>query len=167
VKNPTAKLKRPLALICAVATALLLVAPAAFGAELTRAEYVDKVEPICMANTKANEKILKGVRGAVKDEKLDKAAGQLNRAATALEKTVKQLKATPQPTEDEATLRKWLGYVSTEATLLRKTAQALGAGNKFKAQSQVVRLNRNETQANNLVAGFGFSYCKFIQARFV
>lgn len=166
MKNFTAKLKRPLALTCAVATALLLVTPAAFGAELTRAEYVDKVEPICMANTKANEKILKGVRGAVKDEELGKAAGQFNRAATALEKTVKQLKASPQPTSDEATLRKWLGYVSTEATLLRKAGQALNDNNKFKAQSQVVRLTRNATQANNLVAGFGFNYCKFNPSRF-
>jgi hypothetical protein len=166
VTNSTPKFRRPLTLTCAAAAALLLAVPGAFGAELTRAEYVTKVEPICKANTKANEKILKGVRDAVKDEEFAKAAGQFNRAATALEKTVKQLKATPQPTEDEATLRKWLSYVSAEATLLRKAGQALSAHDKFKAQSQVVRLTRNANLANNLVSGFGFTYCKFNPSRF-
>lgn len=153
-------------LTLALAAALLLAAPAAFGAELTREEYVAKVEPICKANTKANERILKGARGAVKAEEFSKAAGQFNRAAAALEKTVKALKATPQPSEDEATLRKWLKYVGTEATLLRKGAVALKAHNKVQAQAQVVRLTQNANVANGLVSSFGFNYCKFTPSRF-
>jgi hypothetical protein len=46
----------------ATATAFLGLASLAFAAEVSRPEYKAAVEPICKANTKANERILKGVR---------------------------------------------------------------------------------------------------------
>ncbi len=53
----------------ALVVALLAAVPAALAAEgeaeITRAEYIAKVEPICAANTKANSKILKGVKQQV------------------------------------------------------------------------------------------------------
>ncbi len=160
------KLKRPLKLVVSLTAALLVAVPMALGADLSRDEYVAKVEPICKANTLANEKILKDVRTRVKNGDFDKAASQFSRAATALEKTLKQLKATPQPSEDEATLRRWLGYVDAQVVTLRKVATALKADNKFKAQSQVVRLTSNANRANSTVAGFGFTYCKFTPSKF-
>ncbi len=153
-------------LTATLAAALLVAAPLALGADPTREEYATKVEPICKANTQANAKILKGARTNVKEGKFAVAAKQFARAATALEKTVKQLKATAQPPEDQATLGKWLGYVSSEATLLRKVSTALKDHNKFKAQTEVVRLTRNANLANSLVSGFGFNYCKFKPSRF-
>jgi hypothetical protein len=48
------------------ATALALLAPLAPGAEETRESCVAAVEPICKTNTKANEKILSGVRREVR-----------------------------------------------------------------------------------------------------
>lgn len=144
----------------------LLTAPVALGADLSRDEYVARVEPICKANTQANERILKGVRASVKNGSYAKAAGQFNRAATALEKTIGQIEAVPQPGEDEARLGKWLKYVGTEADLLRKAGGALKAHNKVQAQAQVVRLTHNASQANVLVAGFGFTDCKFDPSKF-
>ena len=59
-------------LVLAVAMALLVIVPAAIAAEgeLTRDEYVAKVEPICKQNSDANSRILKGVKEQVtkKDE---------------------------------------------------------------------------------------------------
>lgn len=151
------------AVACAV---FLLMAPVALGAELSRDEYVARVEPICKANTQANERILKGVRASVNSGAYDKAAGQFKRAATALEKTIKQIEAVPQPGEDEATLAKWLKYVDIEAGLLGKAGSALESHNKVQAQAQVVRLNHNANLANVVVAGFGFTYCKFDPSKF-
>jgi hypothetical protein len=144
----------------------LLMAPLALGADLSRDEYVARVEPICKANTQANERILKGVRASVKSGAYDKAAAQFNRAAAALEKTLGQIEAVPQPSADEATLGKWLKYVGTEADLLRKAGSALKAHNKVQAQAQVVRLTHNANVANVLVAGFDFTNCKFDPTKF-
>jgi hypothetical protein len=160
------KIKKTLGWTLSVAALLLLGAPGASGAELTRGEYAEMVEPICKTNTEANEKIFEGVRERVKSGELDKAGAQFARAAIALEKTITQLKAVPRPAADEARLRKWFGYISIEATLLDKVAVALRAGNKFKAQSQVLRLNHNAGRANAQVVGFSFNYCRFNPAKF-
>ena len=60
------------------------------------------VEPICKANTEANEKILKGVRAKVKAGKLDAAATQFAGAARALKRTRAQPPQVPQPPADAA-----------------------------------------------------------------
>lgn len=163
---PTVKLKRTLPLLAAVVAAMLLAAPAAFGAEVTRPEYKASVEPICKANTQANERILDGVRSRVNKGELGKAATQFTRAATALEKAYKQLKAKPQPTEDEAKLAKWLKYINLQVGLLRKAGKDLKNGNRAGAQAQVTRLNRNANLANSQVLAFGFNYCRFNPSRF-
>lgn len=54
------------ALLCA--GLLAAVALATTGPEQTRESYVARVEPICKTNTKANERILAGVRGEGKAE---------------------------------------------------------------------------------------------------
>ena len=51
---------RPIAPALAAA-AFLALAQMAFAAEISRDQYKTSVEPICQANTKANERILKGV----------------------------------------------------------------------------------------------------------
>ncbi len=143
-----------------IATVIFAV-PLALGAELTREEYVAKVEPICRANAQANEKILKGVRDKVKQGKLKAAGAQFAAASRALRKTLAQLEAVPQPKADAATLARWLGYVKTEADLFQKAAEKLKAGNKVAAQGMVVRLTHNANLANNQVLSFNFTHCKF------
>lgn len=100
-------------------------------AEVTRESYTAKVEPICKANTQANEKIFKGVKQEVKAGKLKPAATQFAKAASALKKTIAQLKAVPQPPADGARLDKWLGYVEEEAELFSSTSKKLKAGDKI------------------------------------
>ena len=159
------KRRRPGALL-GVMAALFLIVPLANAAEISRDEYVAKVEPICKANTEANKKIFKGAKEEVKAGELKKGSTHFFRAATALGKTIKQLKAVPQPTADEAKLKKWIGYLEVEQTYFKRIGEALKAEDKPKAQSLSVRLNRNSNLANNSVLVFGFDHCRIDPTRF-
>jgi len=148
-------------------TAMLLFAVAApLALAITRDEYKAQVEPICKKNSEANDKILKGVRKLVKENKLKQAGAKFIQASTALKKTYNELKAVEQPAEDAAKLTKWLGYVKTEADLFNSGGKALKAGNKSKAQKYVNKLNSNANQANATVLSFGFKYCKFEPSKY-
>jgi hypothetical protein len=149
-----------------VAGAVLATASLALATETTRAEYVAQVEPICKANTKANERILKGVEAEVKHNKLKPAATQFSKASTALKKTLAQLKAVPQPTADKAKLTKWLGYVKTEAELFQSTAKKLKAGDKAGTEKMSLRLHHTAELANDTVLSFNFTYCRFEPSKF-
>jgi hypothetical protein len=148
------------------ATALLGVVPS-IAAEATRDSYVQAVEPICKANTEANEKILKGVRAKVKSGKLDAASKQFLAAARALKRTRAQLMKVPKPPADATRLTKWLGYVKTEATLFEAVGRKLAKDEVTSAQKMVVRLISNARQANNQVLDFEFRYCRFQPSKFV
>jgi hypothetical protein len=153
--------------IAAGALALALLAiPMAGATETTRPEYREKVEPICKANTIANERILKGVRAEVKAGKLKVAAVQFAKAGAALKKTWRQLGAVPQPPADQARLAKWLGYVKTEVELFERTGKKLKAGDKNGAFAMQIRLEATARQANNTVLVFEFKYCKAEPSKF-
>jgi len=149
-----------------VALVALAIVPLASAAELTRDEYVSRVEPICKRNTEANRRILAGAKEQVKAEQLKAASTHFARAVGAFEKTIGQLQAVPQPASDEAKLEKWIGYLEVESSYLGRIGKALAQGDKSKAQTLSVRLNRNSNLANNTVLAFGFSYCKIDPSRF-
>jgi hypothetical protein len=155
---------RLFALTC---TAIFLAAATlALAEDPTRESYTAQVEPICKANTQANERILRGVRSKVRQNKLSAAGTQFIKASRALRGTHAQLKAVPQPPADTAKLTKWLGYIKTEANLFKKAGDALKDGNKIKAQRMVVQLTRNANLANNTVFAFDFRYCRFEPSKF-
>lgn len=154
-----------LAALCAAA-ATLLVIPAAFGAELTRDEYVARVEPICKRNTEANSRIFEGAKGEVQAGKLKKASKRFSRAAVALGRTVGQIDRVPKPATDAAKLSRWAGYLRREGDLLGEIGKALRQEKKGKAQGLSVRLRRNSNLANNTVLAFGFRYCRIDPSRF-
>jgi hypothetical protein len=143
-----------------------LAAPLAQAEEITRESYKEAVEPICKVNTQANERLLKGVRKLVKQGKLKAAATRFFRASTALNKTVKELRAVPQPPADEAKLGKWLKTIGVEVTLFRKVGKKLKAGDKNGALAMQIRLEHNANVANNQVLGFEFHYCRFDTSKF-
>jgi hypothetical protein len=158
---------KKLALLLATAAMLLLVAAPSFALEPPAREYREKAEPICQANTEANEKILKDVRKHVKEGKFKLASRQLLSAARALKKTRTQLLAVPKPPEDAALLTKWLKGVKTEAELLEAAGRKLAHGEKNAAQKLVVRLDSNARQTNNLVLEYEFHYCRFNPSKFL
>jgi hypothetical protein len=162
-----AKRHRPGAKAIALAViASALFAQGALAAELSRSEYVQSAEPICKANTEANQRIFKGAKEEVKEDKLKAASSHFFKAKQALAKTVKQLSSLPQPTTDEAKLTKWIGYLGAERDLLGKIGTALAHEDKAAAQQLSVRLNRNSNLANNTVLAFGFDYCRIDPSRF-
>jgi hypothetical protein len=147
--------------------ALLAAVPASATTDTERGEYRDQVEPICKANTEANEKILAGVRQKVKTGKYDAAAKQFSAAAKALKKTRVQLAAVPKPAEDAAKLTKWLAYAKTEAQLFETIAAKLHKDEATAAQKMVVRLISTARQANNQVLEYEFRYCRFQPSKFI
>jgi hypothetical protein len=149
------------------AVAVLFAAVPAFAAEITPDEYKTQVEPICKANTQANEKILKGVRENVKKGNLSKASKQLLAAAKALKKTRAELLQVPTPSADTTRLTKWLAGVKTEVDLLEAAGRKLAKGEKNGASRMVIRLKSNATKTNNLVLNYEFRYCKFEPQKFI
>lgn len=153
--------------IAGTLVAMLLVAPAALGDGFEEREvFVERAEPICKSNVLANKRIFKGAKGEVKAGKLKLASRHFLRAATAFEKTIKQLEGVPPPPADTAKLNKWFGLLRQEKLLIEKIGNALAAEEKHKASSLSVDLNRNSTKANNAVLGFGFDYCRIEPSRF-
>ncbi len=149
------------------AIALTAAAPLALAAEeQTRETYVAAVEPICKTNADVSGRILDGVKSEVRQGKLKPAAAKFTKAAAALKKTLKQLKAVPKPTADAARLDKWLGYIKTEVELFEQTAKKLKAGDKNGAQRLALRLTSTANQANNQVLAFEFRYCRVNPAQF-
>ncbi len=165
----SARMSPPSVLALALAIALLVAAPLAMAAEgeLTRDEYVERVEPICKSNTEANSRILKGVKDQVKQGQLVPAGKRFIRASSALGKAVGKIAAVPQPTADAAKLTKWIGYLKSEKTFLQKIGSALKAKDKFHAQKLAVELNKNNNKANNTVISFGFDECRIDSSRFI
>jgi hypothetical protein len=145
---------------------IVAVVPLAQATELSRSEYTDRAEPICKSNTEANERIFKGAKSEVRAGKLELASTHFGRAVVAFDRTIKQLKAIPQPAADQAKLTKWIGYLESESSYLGRIGMALAQGQKAVAQTLSVRLNRNSNLANNTVLAFGFDYCKINPSRF-
>jgi hypothetical protein len=146
-------------LLTAFAALSLLAAPA-LAAEHARESYVASVEPICKANKRSSDRLLKPVKALVKADKLQQASERFAKAATALEKAERQLGVVPQPSADEAKLGKWLAGIEGEVALMRTISAKLGQDNKGKASSLAVKLTHNATTTNNLVIAFQFDYCK-------
>jgi hypothetical protein len=157
---------KPALLATAAALLLLLVAPVTMAAAPTRDEYRAQVEPICKANTRANERIFAGVRRQVKEGRLRAAAGQFSKAARALKTALNEIRSVPQPTADQARLGRWLGYVKAEVELFERVAKKLRSGDKVGAQTLVVRLTHTANLANNQVLVFEFNYCRLNPSRF-
>jgi hypothetical protein len=158
-----------LALAAIASAALAAGPPLASGeeeGEVTRADYVASAEPICKQNVLANKRIFKGAKAEVKAGELKKASRHFFRAATAFAATVRQLAALKHPPADAARVERWLGLLRDETALIRRIGKALAAGNKHRAESLAVDLNRNSSRANNAVLSFGFDYCRIEPSRF-
>jgi hypothetical protein len=160
------KTTRGLLVIAALIALAASASPAHAAEEPTRAEYKADVEPICKANTKANENILAGVRSKVQRGKLGPAGRQFTRASTALKNTLRQLKAVPKPPADVERLTEWLKRIGDQATLLQKIGKALIDGNRRKAETLSVKLVSGARLTNAIVVSFGFHYCRFEPSKY-
>lgn len=151
----------------ALLAAALVAAPLALAEELTREQYVAKLEPICKRNTTANTRILKGVKGQVQRGKLAPAGKRFVRASNALGRSIRQMVQVPRPAADAARLQKWFGYLKRERVFLLRIGKALKAGKRGLAQNLAVKLNKNNDNANDTVILFGFKQCRIESSRFL
>jgi hypothetical protein len=159
-------LKRIIATGSAFLVAALILAAAAFAAEVSRDEYKEAAEPICKTSAKATEQILSGVRKEVRQGKLTTAASKFAKASKQQSIALKQLEALPQPTADEARLAKWLGYLKIEAELFEQAGRKLKGGDKPGAEHVFAKLTPNANKANNQVLPFEFRYCRLEPQKF-
>lgn len=160
---------RPRAAFLALLAVVALAAAAtggAFAAEVTRTTYREAAEPICRADTAANERIFAGVRTMVRKGELAPAAARFTRAAAALRTAIGELEALPRPPADAARLSRWLGDVRVEAGLFTRVGTLLKAGKKGQAERLVAKLDSNASKADNVVIPFEFHYCRLEPARF-
>lgn len=166
-RRPGAPRRHRVRYLIAMASIVLAAgASLALAEETTRAEYKAAAEPICKANSEANEHILKGVRTKVKAGKLGPAGRQLIRAAAALRSTLTQLKAIPRPTADESRLAEWLKRIGEEAALLKQTGKALKTGKRNRAERLQAQLYSKARLTNAIVLPFEFRYCLFEPSKY-
>jgi hypothetical protein len=165
--QPVSRFRVPFPIAAALLAVSLLLASGPAGAEeVTRAGYKAVVEPICRRDTKANERILVGVRKEVQKGELKPAALKFKKASAALKKALGEIEAVPRPAADEARLTKWFAYIKSEAELFALAGRKLKGGDKAGAEHIVTRLTQNANKANLQVLPFEFHYCRLEPARF-
>jgi hypothetical protein len=151
------------------AVTLLLAAGARAEESPSRAEYVEAVEPICKANTEANQRILKNVKTKARSKvpsKVREAGAQFIRASSAFSSAEKKIAAVPRPPADDARLLKWFKYLGIVKTNLRKLGKALKEGKKILAAHEQIRVERASNAANNVGFIFEFHYCRLSASNF-
>jgi hypothetical protein len=132
----------------------------------TRAEYIQRIEPICQARTQASRTVLRNVDEMVRDGQLQAAARRFERAADALEGAIHQVARVPRPVADQARLVRWLDYGKEGDALLRRIAKGLGEGDRHRVQGMSGELLTTAKRGNAIVVGFGFKYCRLNPSRF-
>ncbi|MBS1888496.1 MAG: hypothetical protein JSU06_15045 [Actinobacteria bacterium] len=158
-------MRRTIAIVCGSLTVALVLAAAAFAAEVSREEYKASAEPICHASATANERILTGVRKEVRAGKLKTAGAKFAAASREQARALRELEALPRPTADEARLAKWFSYLKVEAGLFATAGKKLKAGDKPGAEHVFTKLTLNVNKANLQVLPFGFNYCRLNAAK--
>lgn len=168
-RGTTHSASRVLRWLAAAVLATALLAEPSFAAQtrITRDLYIEKVEPICKEATLANQNTLKGVEKMVREGELNKAAPRFVRAAGVLEGTVERLAAVPRPPADVKRLAAWLSHGKGGAGLLGRIGERLQEGRRSSAETMAGRLLKETKQANAVVVGFDFDYCRLNPARFV
>jgi hypothetical protein len=163
-------MRGPLRIAVLTAAAMLLLAASAQAEEVpSRAEYVEQVEPICQANTEANQRILKNVKTKARSKApatVKEAGSQFVQASGAFGSALRKISAVPRPAADDARLVKWFKYLGIVKTKLLLLGKALKAGEKILAAHEQIRVERASNAANNVGFIFDFHYCHLSASNF-
>jgi hypothetical protein len=148
--------------------ALLALLPTAGvgAAELTRPEYVARLEAICKPRTEATQRAVRGVRADVKHERLRVAAPKVERAKRIFARTLRTISKVSRPAADRATLSRWFLALGRENAALGRTAAALRSDDPARFAHVWSEFVHEGAKANNVVVSFGFTYCDFKASRF-
>jgi hypothetical protein len=155
----------PLALACLV-LALAVAAAAAPGAELTRSEYVTRLEKICKPRSLATTRAVRGTRADVQSERFRSAAAKFTKARQIFAGTVGLIGKVPRPAADRATLSRWFVALERETAYLDRSIAALHAEDLPRFQRASAQFFRQGSRSNNIVISFEFDYCAFKSSRY-
>jgi hypothetical protein len=145
---------------------VLCTASLALAGAPTRSEYVTRLESICKPGAVATQRVMKGARTDIRKERLDAAAAKFKKADSIFSATLRRIKAVERPEADRARLKKWFGYLQSQAEYLGAIAVQLRQGHVIKSQRLITRFIHNGRLANNVVLAFGFDYCSFKFSRY-
>jgi hypothetical protein len=147
--------------VVATATAAITIAAPVLGAELTRAEYVERAETICEFGSGKAKPLLRKGFAEFKANEVKSAGPKFLRAAKYYAASRDRLTAVPMPVEDKLDLLAWQKQLKVQNFFLGRTGQALVEERRVKAQGYLSRFIHNGNVANDLVLGFGFKTCLF------
>lgn len=156
-------------LLAVLLSALAFAVPAGAGAaggELTRAEYVLRLEAICKPRSEATTRAVRGTRSDIQHERLKLAASKFAKAERIFAGTVSAISKVPRPTADRSTLSRWFTALGKETSYLRDSATALRAENLPRFENVNGQFFRYGAKTNNIVVSFGFNYCAFKPSRY-
>jgi hypothetical protein len=146
--------------------ALISHPPVSTAAEVTRPEYVARLEQICKPGSKATQRAVRGTRADVRSERLRRAATKVAKAKRIFSHTVSTISTVPRPGADKTTLARWFTALGRETVALQRTAAALRAEDVARFQRVWADFIHEGNKANNVVVSFGFNYCDFKPSRF-
>lgn len=152
------------ALACLVL--VLAVAAVAAGADLSRSEYVTRLEKVCKPRSLATSRAVRGTRADVQAERFGAAAAKFTKARRIFAGTVSAIKKVPRPAADRATLARWFAALDRETEYLDRSIAALRAGNLPRFQRASAQFFREGSKSNNIVISFEFDYCAFKSSRY-
>jgi hypothetical protein len=154
-------MKRTLGILVAVALLALAAVPLVHGEEQTRESYKAQVEPLCMANRKANERIMAGVRQRINRDRLKPAGEQFFRVSESFGTLIGKLAKVPPPTTDVRRIERWLETLKLLKTRLRLVGKYYLEGLKIKGNHEGVLAERAGISANNTTIVLHFRECRF------
>ena len=153
-------------LLAGVALLLALSVGSVAAEELTREEYVARLERICKPGSDATERAVRGVRADIRHERLAVAGRKFARAKRIFAGTVGSISTVPRPAADRDTLKRWFAALGREQTYLGQMVKTLLAEDVAGFQRVSARFIHEGNKANNAVVSFGFEYCSFKPTRF-
>jgi hypothetical protein len=153
-------------LLAAVALLLALSVSSVAAEELTRDEYVARLERICKPGSEATERAVRGVRSDVRQERLRVAGRKFARAKRIFTATVGSISPVPRPAADRDTLKRWFAALGREKFYLGQMVKTLYADDVAGFQRVSADFIHEGNRANNAVVAFGFDYCSFKPTRF-
>jgi hypothetical protein len=146
----------------AALVALALWSGVALAAEApTRAEYVERAEPLCATAAERTDPLFSTVRVDIKHERVRPAGHALHRAAQSIATLNQALRRIPKPSADAKTLTTWLGHLEDQTALAAKAGTLLSEDRRTKVAGYLSRLIHAGNLANDTVLGFGFNKCLF------
>jgi hypothetical protein len=142
--------------LAAVTSALLLSACGSSGE--SKADYIKRADAICVAGNRQITAVpMPRLTGLPRQQLLAGLSHYVDAVLPSVEKVVSQLKALPQPSQDQAVLHQYLAALDTAVAQLRTLSVAAARGDVVAVQSGAQELSGSK--ANTLARQYGFARC--------